>query len=111
MEEGDIVRVDLPQADGKTKVRPALLLKQVPPYGDWIACGISSSLSLEIKDFDLIVDKSEAEFSLTGLKHSSLIRLGFISTRPKTKIKGKIGSLNKETHRLLCNRLADYLRK
>ncbi|MCF8461398.1 MAG: type II toxin-antitoxin system PemK/MazF family toxin [Flavobacteriales bacterium] len=111
MEAGDIVRIDLPQADGKVKIRPSLLLKQVAPYDDWIACGISSSLSLEVKGFDLIMDESSPEFPTSGLKHTSLIRLGFLSTRPKEKIKGKIGSLSKQTHLLLCNRLADHLRK
>jgi hypothetical protein len=34
MQEGDIVKIKLPQADGKVKMRPGLLLKKLPPFGD-----------------------------------------------------------------------------
>lgn len=110
MEEGDIVRVDLPQADDMVKVRPVLLLKQVPPFGDWLVCGISSSIGLEVKGFDLVVDENDPLFKKTGLKHSSLIRLGFLSARPKERISDRLGSIGKAMHKLLCDRLADHLR-
>jgi mRNA interferase MazF len=111
MEEGSIVRIDLAQADGKIKVRPVLLLKQVPPFNDWLTCGISSSLGLEVKGFDHVIHDNESDFANTGLKHTSVIRLGFLGTVPKERISGPIGSLSKQTHLLLCNRLADHLRK
>ncbi len=40
MNEGDIVLIALPQADGQFKNRPALLLRKVPPFGDWLLRGI-----------------------------------------------------------------------
>ncbi len=110
MEEGDIIRIDLPQADGKVKVRPALLLKKMQPFGDWLMCGISSTLTLEVKDFDIIIEDTDADFNNTGLKHTSLIRLGFLSTRPKARITGPIGSLRTKTYRLIIDRLTDYLK-
>lgn len=34
MKESDIILTPLPQADGTTKTRPALLLRERPPFGD-----------------------------------------------------------------------------
>jgi mRNA interferase MazF len=40
MNEGDIVFAPLPQADGRIKNRPAVLLRRLPPFGDWLVCGV-----------------------------------------------------------------------
>jgi len=37
MNEGDIVLAPVPQADGRIKNRPAVLLRRLPPFGDWLA--------------------------------------------------------------------------
>jgi mRNA interferase MazF len=44
MKNGNIVLIPLPQSDGAIKRRPALLLKQMPPFNDWLLCGISTQL-------------------------------------------------------------------
>ena len=44
MNEGDIVLTPVPQADGRLKNRPALFLREMPPYGDLLVCGISTQL-------------------------------------------------------------------
>ena len=44
MKEGDIVLGQLQQADGRYKLRPMLLLRQFPPFGDWLVSGISSQI-------------------------------------------------------------------
>lgn len=49
MNPGDIVKAKLNQADGKIKFRPALLIKQMPPFGDWLVCGINSGICLNLK--------------------------------------------------------------
>jgi hypothetical protein len=41
MRAGSIVKVVLPQADGKLKARPGLVLKRLSPL-DVLVCGISS---------------------------------------------------------------------
>lgn len=45
MKEGDIVLVDLPQSAGGSKLRPALILKQLPQYNDFLVCGISTQIN------------------------------------------------------------------
>ena len=44
MTGGDVALTPLPQADGRTKPRPAILLRQMPPFGDWLICSVSTQL-------------------------------------------------------------------
>jgi mRNA interferase MazF len=44
MNEGDIALTALPQSDGSVKPRPAVLLRRMPPFGDWLVCGVSTQL-------------------------------------------------------------------
>ena len=34
MKEGDVILTPLPQADGKIKNRPAIFLREMPPFQD-----------------------------------------------------------------------------
>ena len=52
MNAGDVVLTPLPQADGRLKPRPAVLLKKMPPFGDWLLCGVSTQLQQEVAGFD-----------------------------------------------------------
>jgi len=36
MNEGDIALAVLPQANGQVKNRPVILLRRLPPYGDFL---------------------------------------------------------------------------
>ncbi len=64
MKEGDVVIAALPQADGKTKLRPVLLLRQLPsPYNDYLVCGISSQIKQMISDFDELIARKTMTFS------------------------------------------------
>lgn len=38
MKQGDVIFTPVPQADGKLKNRPAVILKEMPPYGDLLVC-------------------------------------------------------------------------
>lgn len=48
MKSGDIVLIPLPQSDGAIKRRPALLIKQMPPFNDWLLYGISTQLQQKV---------------------------------------------------------------
>jgi mRNA interferase MazF len=109
MKEGDIVLTSVPQADGSTKSRPAILLREFPPYKDFLVCGVSTQLRQEVKGFDEIISPSDPDFASSGLKSESLIRLGFLAMLPRVKIAGSIGSISSERHRRVLKNLADYL--
>ena len=111
MKEGDVVLTPVPQADGKIKNRPAIILREVPPYRDFLVCGVSTQLHQQVKDFDEIISPSDADFPSSGLKSESLIRLGFLAVLPRGSIAGSIGSISSERHKRLLKTLSDYLLK
>jgi mRNA interferase MazF len=79
MKEGDIVLTPMPQADGQVKNRPAIVLREMPAYGDFLLCGVSTQLHQEVVGFDDPIRPGEANFATSGLKTPSLIRLGFLA--------------------------------
>ena len=111
MSEGDVILTPVPQADGSIKNRPAILLREFPPYKDFLVCGVSTQLHQQVKNFDEIITPSDSDFSGSGLKSESLIRLGFLAVLPRGKIAGSIGSISSKRDVRLVKTLADYLTK
>jgi mRNA interferase MazF len=109
MKGGDIILVPLPQADGQNKPRPAVLLCKLPPFGDFLVCGVSTQLRLQVADFDDTITKVDDDFSKSGLRQDSLIRLGFLAVFPLDQIIGSIGEISPVRRRRLLERLAGYL--
>ena len=84
MKVGDIALAPLPQANGQLKNRPVVLLHQLPPFGDFLVCGISTQLQQCVAGFDERILVNDPEFAATGLKAASLIRLGFLAVLPSS---------------------------
>lgn len=101
--------VDLPQSDGAVKKRPALLLRQMPRFNDWLLVGISTQLHQEVPGFDEILCDDEPYFVDTGLLQSSLIRLGFLAVIPSRQIVGTIGHIPARLLITLQKRLGDFI--
>lgn len=111
MKAGDVVRVALPQADGQRKPRPAVLVANFPPYGDWLVLGISGSLGLEVKELDVRIDEGHASFTSSRLGFPGLIRMGHAHVVPVTWIEGVMGRLDDATLLLVRQRLAEHILK
>ena len=109
MKEGDVVLTPIPQADGAVKNRPAVILRVMPPYGDFLVSGVSTQLDKEVKGFDDVISSKDDDFSSSGLRTRSLIRLGFLAVLPSRQIIGTIGSLASTRHRKLLETLCNYL--
>lgn len=109
MNEGDVILTPLPQADGATKNRPALLLRELPPFGDCLVCGISTQLHQAVPEFDEIISKDDADFADSGLLSSSVIRLGFLAVLTSQRIVGAIGHLAPDRHARLLQTLSKHL--
>lgn len=105
MREGQIVLAELPQATGTPKRRPALVLRELPGYGDYLVCGLSSQLRQYIEGFDELLTPD----SVNRLRVTSVIRLGFLDVVPDAQIFGQIGRVSAMLHRDLLQRLADHL--
>jgi mRNA interferase MazF len=106
---GHIVLAELPHHDGTTKKRPALLLAPMRPYGDYLACGISTKLRHLVPNFDEVMLLDDTEFSKSGLQFQSLIRLGWLALVPETSIEGSIGRISDERLHRLLRSLIEYL--
>ena len=109
MQEADVVLTPIPQADGTTKNRPVILLRELPPYRDFLVCGISTQLHQQVPSFDDIISPADPDFAASGLRTQSLIRLGFLAVLPRSKILGSIGTISSERHQHLLKTLSDYL--
>jgi mRNA interferase MazF len=109
MKEGDIALAVMPQFDQRGKHRPVIILRELPPYRDFLVCGISSQLRQPRAQFDEVISAADPDFKASGLLASSLIRLGFLSVLPRDRIVGPIGAVSSDRHRRLLRTLASYL--
>jgi mRNA interferase MazF len=93
--KGKIVLVPFPFDDlSSQKVRPALCLTDViQPHGHVVLAFITSQVSATPAKTDLVIDVSDTNFSLTGLKVSSTIRLHRLMTITKSIIRRQLGKL------------------
>lgn len=91
------------------KPRPAILLRRLPPFGDWLVCGVSTQIHQEVTGFDDIIEPSHPDFRSSGLKAASLIRLGFLTVLPAGQFIGVLGSISDERHARLLQRLSAFL--
>jgi mRNA interferase MazF len=109
MKEGDVILVPLPQADSQQKPRPAILLKIIPPFGDFLVCGVSSQLRQQVRGLDELILRTDKDFADSGLQTDSLIRAGFLAIYTRQQVIGEIGEISPERHRRLLKQLADFL--
>lgn len=109
MNEGDVILTQIPQADGVMKNRPALILREMPPFGDMLVCGISTQIHQSVPGFDEVITGADDDYSATGLVADSVIRLGFLGVIPHSKIIGSIGRVAYKRHERLLVRLSTYL--
>jgi len=90
-----IVLVPFPFDDlSATKVRPAVCLTdEIKPYGHVVLAFITSKIT-DPDRTDIVIDASHPDFSVTGLKVSSTIRLHRLMTVSKTIIRRQLGRLS-----------------
>ncbi len=109
MKESNVILTPLPQADGQIKNRPAVILREMPPFGDMLVCGISTQLRQEVKGFDEVILATDPDFEQSNLLAPSLIRLGFLAILPRTRILGAIGNISRDRHHRLLEALSKHL--
>jgi mRNA interferase MazF len=109
MKEGDVILTPMTQSDGKVKNRPAICLRDMPPFQDMLVCGVSTQIHQLTFDFDELITSQDSDFSSSGLVNDSLIRLGFLAVLPRHNIIGSIGSISPERYQRLLRRLSEYL--
>lgn len=75
------------------KVRPAVCLTdEIKPYNHVVPAFITSRVSASVSATDFVIDKSNADFTATGLKVSSTVRLHRLMTVTKSIVLRELGS-------------------
>lgn len=110
MKPGDIVLIRFPQADLQTgKLRPALIVAIAPgPHADIVLALISSRTYQAVSNFDEIIDTSDEDFQVTGLKVRSTVRLARIATIDPSIVNARLGAISAERLQRVKYRLADW---
>jgi mRNA interferase MazF len=109
MKAGEIALAQLQQADGRPKTRPVLVFTRMPPFSDHLVCALSSKLQHECIGFDEVIASGDDDFPDSGLKVSSLIRLGMVATIPSSAMLGILGRISEERLNRLRSRLARHI--
>ena len=109
MSPGDVLLAPLPQADGRDKDRPVLLLITVPPFDDCLVCGISTQMHNAVAGLDEKIAPVDDDFEKSGLKAASFIRTAYLAVLPHAYFKGRIGSISAARHKKLVAALVTFL--
>ncbi len=109
MKEGDAILTQIPQSDGTVKTRPALVLRELPPFRDLLVCGISTQTHQAVPGFDELIVRTDSDFNESGLLADSVVRLGFLAVLPRIRIAGTIGRVSRSRYERLMKRLSSYV--
>lgn len=92
---GKVVLIPFPFDDlSTTKVRPAVCLTDpIGPHRHIILAFISSQIPTELLETDIVLDSEQADFVITGLRVTSILRLHRLMTVTTTLIKRELGVL------------------
>jgi len=97
---GDIVLIEIPFVDKQEiKLRPALVLFE--EYNNVVVAGITSNLKME----GILIEKKE------GLLVDSVLKLNYIFTISKTKVRKILTHLSEEKKREVCKILFSKFNK
>jgi len=110
-EAGQVVVFRFPQTDlEEGKLRPALLVGKLPgEYDDWLICMISSQTRQYVAGFDEIIQENDTDFGESGLKVTSVIRVGRLAVVSGEILIGAIGQVSSERLSRVKKHLSDWL--
>ena len=93
-DRGEIILALVPYTDlSASSTRPALIVSDGSIGKDIIIAAISSVVRTAANPFDVLVDSSHPEFSITGLKVSSVVRLHRLTTIDHSIVMRRLGRL------------------
>jgi mRNA interferase MazF len=94
MNKGDIVLVPFPFTDlSQTKLRPAIVLWADSIGNDVTLCFVSSQGLDTLATGEFLLDATDSEFNITGLKTSSKVRVTRMMTVERKLIVRRLGKL------------------
>ena len=113
MKPGDIVLIRFPQTDLQAgKLRPALVVAVAPGrHADLLLALITSHTVQAVSQFDEIIDPSDFDYAVTGLKVRSAVRLARLATVEPSVINARLGHIAPDRLQQIKKRLANWLEK
>jgi len=111
MKPGDIVLIRYPQTDLEAgKLRPALVVAIAPGrHPDLLLAYITSRVHQAVPEFDEIIEPTDADYPITGLKARSVVRLARLTAVDPAIINAKLGYVAPERLQTIKKRLAGWL--
>jgi mRNA interferase MazF len=112
MKPGDIVLIRFPQTDLQAgKLRPALVVAVAPGrHPDLLLALISSRTHQAIPDFDELIDVYDSDYSESGLKVRSVVRLARLTTVETTVINARLGRISTARLQKIRDSLISWLK-
>lgn len=94
LQKGDIVLVNFPFTDlSQAKLRPALVLSANEALNESVLCFITSQNTNQPTSEEFVINITDSEFSKTGLKISSKVRVTRLVTLQHQLIIRRLGKL------------------
>lgn len=92
------------------KLRPVLLIARVPgDFPDWLVAMVSSQLEQAIPGVDEVIREEDVDFPASGLKQSSVIRIGRLAVVDTELFLGASGEISGERLAGIRRRIADWI--
>jgi mRNA interferase MazF len=111
LNKGDVLLAQFPFTDlSQTKLRPAIVLHASMEKNEITVCFISSQKVNQLSDSEFALLDTDPDFSLTGLRLSSKIRVTRIVTVNAQLTSRKLGCLGANHTQILDKKLKQTLR-
>lgn len=95
--KGDIILVPFPFTDlSQTKLRPAVVLWADSKGQDVTLCFISSQKVNRLAKYEFAIASDDPQFSMTGLKMTSKVRVTRITTLERRLLQRRLGRLSEQ---------------
>lgn len=109
---GQVVLFRFPQTDLVAgKPRPALMLaKLLGGYDDWLVCMISTQIHQCVDGLDEIILDNSPDFTQSGLKSSSVIRVSRLAVVAENILLGAAGEISTERLQRVKNNLINWIK-
>ena len=113
MKPGDIILIRFPQTDLLAgKLRPALVVAIAPGlHTDLLLALITSRTYQAVPKFDEIIDPSDSDYTATGLKVRSAVRLARLVCVEPSVINARLGNVSSKRLRQIRRRLIEWLQE
>ena len=113
MKPGDIILIRFPQTDLQAgKLRPALVVAIAPGlHTDLLLALITSRTYQAVTKFDEIIDPSDSDYTATGLKVRSAVRLARLASVEPSVINARLGNVSSKRLQKIRRRIIDWLQE